>query len=241
MKQSDKNTNYSGLQELLNVEIGLANYNLELVKMFHKELKVKKPCKILDFGAGIGTLSKLFFKEFQIKPICIEIDKTNIKYLKARKFELYERLDQIDYKFDYIFSSNVLEHIYDDFNIIKMLSDNLTKNGKIILFVPAFECLFSDLDVSVGHYRRYSKNDLMKKCLDSGLKILKCNYFDSIGFFVSYFMKFLKYDPKNGLGNVNSFKLYDKFILPVSLLTDKCGLNKIVGKNLVIICCKENE
>ena len=240
MKQNDTNNDYSGLQELLNIDKALTNYNKKLVKIFYEELNIKeKGFNVMDFGAGIGTLSQLFYHQFNIKPICVEIDRTNIQYLKRKKFQVLKNLDLVNCKFDYIFSSNVLEHIQDDLNIIKLLSKKLKKDGKILFFVPAHQLLFSQLDISVGHYRRYAKKELIEKCSSAGLKILKCNYFDSIGFFISYIMKYLKYDPKNGLGNIKSLRIYDKFIFPVSMILDQIGFDKIIGKNLIIICSKD--
>ena len=240
MKQNDINNDYSGLQELLNIDEALTNYNKKLVKIFYEELNIKEEaCNVMDFGAGIGTLSQLFYHQFNIKPICVEIDTTNIQYLKRKKFQVFKNLDLVKCKFDYIFSSNVLEHIQDDLKTIKLLSKMLKKNGKILFFVPAHKFLFSQLDISVGHYRRYAKKELVEKCSSAGLKILKCNYFDSIGLLISYIMKYLKYDPKNGLGNIKSLKIYDKFIFPVSMIVDEIGFDKIIGKNLIIICSKD--
>ena len=82
ISMQDKNiTDYTGIQELLNLEI-MENYNISIVKdsLFFKN----KINKIIDFGAGIGTLSLIFRDKFKKEPICIEIDKTNINYLKKR-------------------------------------------------------------------------------------------------------------------------------------------------------------
>ena len=56
MKKSKKKYVYSGKEELDNSSKFLRNYNLEIVKIFFNHLK-SKGSKILDFGAGIGTLA----------------------------------------------------------------------------------------------------------------------------------------------------------------------------------------
>lgn len=58
-KQTKYNNNYSGLQEFLNLE-EIKNYNSTIVKSSMKY--VTNPKNIIDFGAGIGTLSIIFNK-----------------------------------------------------------------------------------------------------------------------------------------------------------------------------------
>ena len=69
----NKKSNYTGITELFNIDNYLKNYNLKIVEKFVNDFKSKGP-KILDFGAGIGTLSELYFKMTSTKPICIETD-----------------------------------------------------------------------------------------------------------------------------------------------------------------------
>ena len=54
---------YSGFNNLQQVEIGLVNYNNHLVSIFVEEIKVAN-AKVLDFGAGTGALAENFRKNF---------------------------------------------------------------------------------------------------------------------------------------------------------------------------------
>lgn len=86
-QQTNKNTEYNGLDELLNTEV-MKNYNSFIVSM---AMKYAPEAKIaVDFGAVIGTMSQIFKFKFFIKPICIEIDNTNKGYLKKRGFKTYD-------------------------------------------------------------------------------------------------------------------------------------------------------
>ena len=71
--QSKLNSSYNGTEEeLITIEI-MKNYNRAIVSdAFKNNLKIDK---IIDFEAGIGTLSEIIRKSYKKEPICIEIEK----------------------------------------------------------------------------------------------------------------------------------------------------------------------
>ena len=237
MKKTPKKYIYSGKEELENSSKFLKNYNSEVVKIFFNHFK-SKGNKILDFGAGIGTLSTLYEKMSGIKPICIEIDLENRKYLKSKGFVVFKSIFNSKNNFDAIFSSNVLEHIEDDQKTLNDIYKKLNKDGLLFLFLPAFEMLYSDMDKKVGHFRRYSAHDIKKKLEKAKFQIVYCCYLDSLGFFASFVMKIIGYDEKKGIGSPKSLKFYDKYIIPISFFLDKIGLKFFFGKNLILLAKK---
>ena len=232
----NKKSNYTGITELFNIDNYLKNYNLKIVEKFVNDFMSKGP-KILDFGAGIGTLSELYFKMTSIKPICIETDIHNRNFLTKKGFEVYKSLENINILFDSIFSCNVLEHIENDQEVISNLYNNLRKDGLLYLYVPAFQFLYSQMDKSVGHVRRYEKKELIRKVKKSGFKIIYCNYADSIGFFASIIIKFLGYNTAKGIGSKKSLIFYNK-IVGLSFFLDNLGFKKFLGKNIVLLAKK---
>ena len=64
---------------------------------------------------------------------------------------------------DLIYTSNVLEHIDDDLAALKQLRATLSPGGRIAIYVPAMQVLYSDMDRSLGHYRRYGRQELLAK------------------------------------------------------------------------------
>jgi len=235
-KQTKDNKNYSGLQELLNLE-EIKNYNSSIVKISMNN--VNNPQNVIDFGAGIGTLSIIFRELFSINPKCIEIDQVNKEYLIKRKFSVFDNLFNLKDDADLIFSSNVLEHIEDDLSILSDLKKKLKPNGKIFLYLPAKMILWSNMDDTVGHYRRYEIQDLKKKCDLVGLKIQSLHYADCIGFLASFAIKIFGYNKKSGLGSLASLKFYDKWIFPLSKTLDSIGFKYLFGKNLILIASKK--
>jgi len=46
----------------------------------------------------------------------------------------------------------------------------------VITVIPAFQFLWSERDVRLGHYRRYKVNDIKTLATNAGFQVLKCSY-----------------------------------------------------------------
>jgi hypothetical protein len=66
---------------------------------------------------------------------------------------------------------DVLEHIVDDFNVVKEIYRVLAVNGHYLISVPEDPKLWSVHDVSVNHIRRYTKKELIDLVSRSELRI----------------------------------------------------------------------
>ncbi len=232
--QTAQNTHYSGIDLLLNMEL-MENYNLDIVRSAMSYVAATD--QVIDFGAGIGTLSVIFRDRFDVAPLCIEIDQANISYLEKRN--LVHRQDlTLAPAADVIFSSNVLEHIEDDVGALRLMRDKLNDNGRVYLYLPARMLLWTELDKAVGHYRRYEIAELRDKCAQAGLKVVKLHYADSVGFFASLFMKIVGFDVANGIGSAKSLRFYDQVLFPISRFLDRLGLRFLFGKNIILVAMK---
>jgi SAM-dependent methyltransferase len=192
---------------------------------------VTRNMSILDFGAGIGEYCNRLH-EYGYNVQALEIDKNMHCYIKCR---CYASLDELQNKFDLIYLVNVLEHIQNEKDILGQLYSILNKGGLLKIFVPAKQILYSSMDEKVGHYRRYEKKTLISVVKSCGYKIITCEYFDAIGFFIS-----LAYKIFNKTGDITKSQIlmYDKLIFPCSMLLDLCLCRSIVGKNLRLVARK---
>ena len=108
-------------------------------------------------------------------------------------------------------------------------------------------CLYSDMDKAVGHYRRYEKNEIIKKLEKSNFRIINYHFVDSLGFFALLAIKVLGYKnkkningvKKSGLGQEEHLKFYGRFISPLSILFDSLGAKFLFGKNIFIVAQKK--
>jgi len=233
--QNERNTDYGGFTELVAIEKNLRGYNSDLV------LKMSKYCKegsVLELGAGIGTLAIEWEKRTGVKPECLEVDDRQRRMIRERGFVCYKSIDEIKKKFDAIYSPNVFEHIEDDVKVLKEVSTIMTEGAILAVYVPAFMCLFSDIDRALGHYRRYHKAELIQKAKGAGLKVVDCHYADSLGFFAWFAMKLFGNKTLANFRNTANLRFYDKWLYPLSTKIDALCMKRLIGKNLILIAQK---
>jgi SAM-dependent methyltransferase len=228
------NFHYTGQEELIKAEKSLINYNSFIVRSFIKHSKGAK--RILDFGAGVGTLA-FRWKEMdsRSKVFCYEIDPTQVQIMIDRNLHTHTDLSQVK-DFDYIYTSNVLEHIEDDQLTIVALYNMLKIDGRLGIFVPAHQFLFSKFDEKVEHFRRYSKKDLERKVVKAGFVIERSVFVDSLGFFAWLLIKLSNSCSANQNGYL--IQIYDRFFWPVSRFIDSCGCKHLFGKNILLLAHK---
>ncbi len=126
---------------------------------------------------------------------------------------------------------NVLEHIEDDVAELKLVHRSLSSGGRICIFVPAVPFLLSDFDRQIGHFRRYSRNELITKCEAAGFRINFVRGFD----FPGILPWLVKYRILRSLtiGN-GAVKLYDRALVPLIRPFENL-LKPPIGKNLVLV------
>ncbi len=75
---------------------------------------------------------------------------------------------------------DVMEHIENDENFLMRINRVVKTDGRIILTVPAFQDLWSDNDVQLGHFRRYRLQELDRLLVKCGFTPLYSTYFFSL-------------------------------------------------------------
>ena len=161
----------------------------DVIKSFVKmQMSQGSASKVLEIGCGVGGNVGLLSQSGHYRGI--DMHKPAIDYC-SQKYPQFEfqctRVEDIPQefnsnKFDSIYILDVLEHINDELAILKSSLNYLTQNGKILLTVPAFKFLWSPHDEFVHHVRRYTKVGLKKILEDSGYKVERISYFNSILF-----------------------------------------------------------
>lgn len=209
------------------------NYNAYLLQLICSS--AQQGDSVVDFGAGNGTFScPLASAGYTV--ICVETDPVLGAGLEKRGLRVLSDFEQAeDGSVDYIYSLNVLEHIKDDIGTAAVWYRKLRPGGRLLVYVPAFQILFSSMDVKVGHVRRYSKSELAQKLQSIGFEITESRYADSMGFAATLAYKLLG----KGDGGINStmLKFYDGWVFPLSRLIDRVS-HRIGGKNVYVRATK---
>jgi SAM-dependent methyltransferase len=127
--------------------------------------------RVLEVGAGTGTFTEQLASEHEV--VALEPDPQLFEILRNRlgsrrnvtliASEVETLLDCFrSTSFDSVVCFNVLEHIPDDMSALSRFEERLAPGGHALLLVPAHPVLFSPLDVTVGHHRRYDRASLRR-------------------------------------------------------------------------------
>ena len=191
---------------------------------------------VVEVGAGVGDLTALLLQT-DIKHLYAFEPASNLFPLLARNMQGQSRLTTINDYFkpelapdviDSVLYINVLEHIRNDLTELLMVNRALRNGGHLLLFVPALQWLFSKADLSMGHFRRYYRRDLVKLVEDTGFSIEKAHYFDISGI-LPWYLNFVVL--KNSF-NASSVALYDKIVVPAVRLLEKAKTDPKAKKEI---------
>lgn len=227
---------YDATRELWVIEENLRNYNAGIVGLLRRPFG--PDAKVLDFGAGIGTLALLWQAATGRAPECAEIDPALQAVIAGRGFVCHGSIDAMGPAYDGVYTSNVLEHIEDDVAALRTIHGVLRPGATLAVYVPALRSLHTGLDVIAGHYRRYGRRELVEKLRLAGFEPVDCHYADSIGYFATLAVKVLGYREGMDLESARSLRLYDRWIFPLSRTLDALGVRRLFGKNLFAVARK---
>jgi SAM-dependent methyltransferase len=229
---SDLQLNYTGLDVLETLD-SATNYNALLLDLVLRSAGGRR--RMLDFGAGLGTFSKLL-RNKDVQVVCVEPDAYLSEILARDGFTTFRDLNEVpDDSFEFVFALNVLEHIKDDRAALCQLGRKLEKRGRLLVYVPAFQCLWTSLDEKLKHHRRYRRDDLVRLMQTARLSVLESGYVDPFGFFAALVFKILG---RSADLTPQAVALYDRYIVPPSrALTPLFKRN--FGKNVYVVASKD--
>lgn len=206
-----------------------ANYNAWLAGVVIAEARAAAGGRVLDFGAGCGTTAgAVTAAGFAVD--CVEPDGCLRERLRAAGLPAHAALPD-DRRYDFIYSLNVLEHVDEDRRQLRALRSALRPGGRLLLYVPAFMCLYSAFDRAVGHRRRYRRGDLCARLADAGFTVTSAAYADSLGFLAG--LAYRVAGPRDGSLDRRGLTLYDRAVFPLSRRLDRVT-GRLVGKNLLV-------
>jgi len=147
--------------------------------------------RVLELGSGTGVMTRYLSTRERLvatdlDPLYLDLlhrayaDRPNVE---VRQLDL-DRLAEDGLalrSFDTIVCSNVLEHIDNDARALRAMRDLLAPGGRVVLIIPALRQLYGEIDRAIGHYRRYSRQEIEEKLGAAGLRVEHVSYFNSLG------------------------------------------------------------
>ncbi|MPZ74873.1 MAG: methyltransferase [Nitriliruptorales bacterium] len=224
--------------------LGTAKYFFDWVlEEFAEHLKGR----VLEVGAGSGTISRKLVEGFAdveitaLEPAANMFDQLgSYAAISPRIAAHQETLDAYrrthgDQQFDAALYLNVLEHIEDDATELKVAASVLRPGGMLLVFGPAHEWLYSDLDHKAGHYRRYTLEQLRRIAVDAGFEPLSLRYFDVLGV-PPYYLVYRRLRRTEITGS--TMWAYDRVVVPASRLIQRVVPQPPLGKNVILVARK---
>jgi SAM-dependent methyltransferase len=146
---------------------------------------------IIEVGCGIGNLTGLLMSQGKVMAADVNEgylravedkyrDHSNLKGILIWDIQ-QDFLENLHPTFDTIVCSNVLEHVKNDDPVLKNFYNLLPIGGKLIILVPALRVLYNSLDRELGHFRRYNKEELLRKLAENGFRVCSLKYFNLFG------------------------------------------------------------
>jgi SAM-dependent methyltransferase len=201
--------------------------------------------RVLEVGAGTGTITRKLVERYpEITVTALEPADNMIGDLQSYaalnpRVEVH-RQTLADFVaptggFDAAIYLNVLEHIGDDRGELARAAAALRPGGALLVFGPAHEWLYSDLDYKAGHYRRYTVKGLRSVVTTAGFDVVSVRYFDVFGVPPYWFVyRLLRHNDIPG----STMWMYDRVVIPTSRALQFVLRRPPFGKNVILVARK---
>ena len=147
--------------------------------------------RVLELGSGIGNLTMHLSRGRRLY-IASDIDAEHISRLRTRfqyrpnlrirvcDLENTDHFEQIDDGLDSVVCLNVLEHVKDDMLGLRNIHRVLQPGGRAVILVPQGMSVYGTLDKVLGHWRRYTEEELRTKMESSGFRVERILRFNRV-------------------------------------------------------------
>ena len=172
-------------------------YEMNLIRNTLK--KKNEEISVLDFGAGWGFWLN-YLKKNNFDVYAYEVSETRINFLRKNDIKVIPDLENINQKFDFIYSEETFEHISNPKETLINLSKILKEDGFMMLRFPS-SFLFkfkltknykpcTDCAHPLEHINLLNKKSFEAMTMDSNLKII--NFKSKFNFSLRNFLKDIK-------------------------------------------------
>ena len=147
--------------------------------------------RVLEIGAGIGNLSQHLAPRRK-SYIITDYDEEHLARLRVRfqhrpNVEILrcdlsrpEDFAPVREQVDTVICLNVVEHVKDDALALRNIASALVPGGRAIVLVPQDQRIYGTLDEVLGHYRRYSPQQLRERMQAAGLEVERVFEFNRV-------------------------------------------------------------
>ncbi len=199
--------------------------------------------RVLEVGSGLGTMTHYLLDRELV--VASDINERYLRLLREKFRGLpnievhcldlneFQGHEYAELGLNTVVCLNVLEHVEDDVRALKELHALLRPEGRLLLIVPAHQRLFGTIDRAIGHYRRYSRAELVAKLTASGFRVHRLE-FQNVPGMIGWYLngRILR---RRAIPGIQSW-INDLFI-PLLRLEDR--VNPSFGLSLIAVAQKE--
>ena len=138
--------------------------------------------RVLELGAGIGTITgrlmgrRLHYVAAEKDPLYLHALRNRFLRTPSVSVQQADPGNLADFEplretFDTVLCVNVLEYLDDPACAIQGAAAALQPGGRLLLLAPQGQRLFGSLDATLGHQRRFSRNELLALLERNGFRI----------------------------------------------------------------------
>jgi SAM-dependent methyltransferase len=148
-------------------------------------LGIPRKGKILDLGCSAGSLLSTMTANGFTNLAGIDMSEAAVARCKERGLNNVQRMDAAaptlpQDNFDLLIASDILEHIEFPTIALENWRQRLRPEGKLLIFVPAYQALWSKHDEANRHFRRYTRPRLMEELRVAEFAIMTSGYWNSL-------------------------------------------------------------
>lgn len=188
---------------------------------------------LVDCGAGTGIFADEMRPGCQV--LALDDFEESLELLRKRfggenvRKGSCTALPLPDASVDVLTALDVIEHVSDDRGALREFLRVLRPGGIAVITVPALMALWSDWDVTLRHFRRYTRSSLLK-IIPPEFQVLHTNYINVAVLPVVFAVRKWR-RLKSGLGIKTTGRSEDKIPAP--------WLNALLGRMFVTLACQK--
>ena len=136
--------------------------------------------RLLDVGCGTGAMLDDFAGlglavGTDVSPVALQFCRQ-----RGQQSVLFADAAHLPFRsaaFDCVAAMDVIEHIEDDFAVLREFDRVCAPRGVVMLTVPALQWLWTTRDDRLGHKRRYHRRQLIARAEQAGFRVEKASYY----------------------------------------------------------------
>jgi len=132
------------------------------------DFKIPSDARVVDVGCGLGCLGHEIIQKFGCMVDGVDINDVSLKAsqmkgLKVLKFDLDSNWQLQSESYDYVFSTEMIEHVINTDLFIEESKRILKKGGRLILTTPNLTCWYNRLIFIFGYQPFFTEVSIKDK------------------------------------------------------------------------------